>query len=62
MVGEYDHILAAKLECLVHDLLNGIYHVDLTIALPGPHVRQLASIPQSLARPIHVALLPWLAG
>ena len=36
--GEYDHILAAKLEVVVHDLMSGVYHIDLTIALPGPHM------------------------
>jgi len=35
--SEYDHILAAKLECLVHDISNGLYHIDLTVARPGSH-------------------------
>ena len=36
--SEYDHILAAKLECAVVDNLTGTYAIDLTCAMPGLHV------------------------
>ena len=35
--SEADHILAPKLECSVHDILNGVYHIDLIVAQPGLH-------------------------
>ena len=35
--SEYDHVLAPKLECVVHDIENGVYHIDMTAARPGMH-------------------------
>jgi hypothetical protein len=35
--SEADHILAPKLECVVHDNGTGTYTIDLTVARPGPH-------------------------